>query len=141
MAGDPEKNKRLLREQRAASQMKSLPSGLPGEDGPFEAPNPLIGYTPRSVITACDAPGSDPSQFMKMAAGFPSQALGPTVISYGPMMAEGDLVFEEWESLIYGENGTLYNNQYTWILKYENDTVVEMREYNDSHHAYITFGP
>jgi len=41
---------------------------------------------------------------------------------------------------MYGANGTLYNNQYCWILRFENDQVVEMREYNDSHHAWITFG-
>jgi hypothetical protein len=140
MASDPERNKRLLREQRAASQLRALPSALPGE-GEFEAPTPLIGYTPGSVMVACDPPGDNPADFLKFAQGFPSQALGPTILSYGPMLAEGDVVFEEWESLIYGANGTLYNNQYCWILRFEDDQMVEMREYNDSHHAAITFGP
>ena len=55
MAGDPEKNKALVREQRAASQMRSLPSALPGAPE-FEAPNPLVGFMPRKVIVACDKP-------------------------------------------------------------------------------------
>src|SRR3546814_11105613 len=73
--------------------------------------------------------------------GFASQALGPTFISYGPMLAEGNTVIEEWESQIYGADGTLYNNQYLWILTFENDTVTTMHECNDTQHAALPFGP
>src|SRR3546814_8456334 len=57
------------------------------------------------------------------------------------MLAEGNTVIEEWESQIYGADGTLYNNQYLWILTFENDTVTTMHEYNDTQHAALTFGP
>src|SRR3546814_1505936 len=74
---------------------------------------------------------------MLRARGFPSQALGPTYLTYGPMLADGDIVFEEWESQIYGANGELYNNQYCWLLRFEGEEVVAMREYNDTHHAAL----
>lgn len=140
--GPAERHKRIVREKREASQMRVLPSALP-ESGAFELQTPLGGLEPRIITTAVDSPAKSmaPADFMAIAAGFPSQALGPTFISYGPMMAEGDVVIEEWESFIYGANGTLYNNQYCWILRFEGDEVVEMREYNDSHHAALIFGP
>lgn len=136
----PEKHKRLVREQRAWSQRHALPSALPDAEK-FELQNPLVGFTPEKILVAVDAPGPDPKDFLDYAKGFPSQALGPTYLTYGPMLADQDVVFEEWESMMYGADGTLYNNQYCWILRFENDEVVEMREYNDSHHAAITFGP
>jgi ketosteroid isomerase-like protein len=137
---DAERNKRLLREQRELSQRNALPSALPGA-GDFELQNPLSGYTPASVTVSVDAPSSNPEDFMTNARGFPSQALGPTFLSFGPMIAERDVVVEEFESFIFGGDGTLYNNQYCWILRFENDRVAAMREYNDSHHAALIFGP
>ncbi|KJS05991.1 MAG: hypothetical protein VR73_10890 [Gammaproteobacteria bacterium BRH_c0] len=144
--GSAEKNKRLLRQQRAASQMFALPSAIPGEEDKFNLRNltPLVGFSPKVIMVSNDSPltpDDTPEDFMVRASGFPSQALGPTFLSYGPMLAEGDLVVEEWESQIYGANGTVYNNQYLWILRFENDTVVEMHEYNDTQHAALIFGP
>jgi uncharacterized protein len=137
---DPEKNKRLLREQREASQRRALPSTLPGAPK-FERQTPLSGYTPTSLMVSVDSPGAHGESLERYARGFPSQAMGPTFISYGPMVAEGDVIFEEFESFIFGGDGTLYNNQYCWYLRFEHDTVVAMREYNDSHHAALIFGP
>ncbi|MFI5054196.1 MAG: nuclear transport factor 2 family protein, partial [Acidimicrobiia bacterium] len=136
---DPERNKRLLREQREWSQRHALPSALPGA-APFELQNPLSGFTPASIMVCVDPPSDDPQKFAAAAGGFPSQARGPTFLSYGPMMAEGDVVVEEFESFIFGGDGTLYNNQYCWIQRFEDDRVVAMREYNDSHHAWLIFG-
>jgi ketosteroid isomerase-like protein len=136
---DSENNKRLLRHQRESSQRGGLPSALPGA-AQFERQTPLSGFTPTSLMVSVDPPGRS-GNVEAYARGFPSQAMGPTFISYGPMVAEGDVVFEEWESFIFGNDGTLYNNQYCWYLRFENDAVVAMREYNDSHHAAITFGP
>src|SRR3546814_11525983 len=47
--GDPERNKRLLRERRADAQMHALPSALPNEAGKFDraAQSPLVGFTPK----------------------------------------------------------------------------------------------
>lgn len=137
---DPERNKRSLREQREWSQRRALPSALPGAEE-FTLQNPLSGYAPTTLMISNDPPSPDPEDLMAAAAGFPSQARGPTFLSYGPMYAEGDVLFEEWESFIYGGDGTLYNNQYCWMLRFEDDRVVEMREYNDTHHAWVCFGP
>src|SRR3546814_12020887 len=90
---------------------------------------------------SADLPTSTAEERQRIQGGFASQALGPTFISYGPMLAEGNTVIEEWESQIYGADGTLYNNQYLWILTFENDTVTTMHEYNDTQHAALTFGP
>jgi ketosteroid isomerase-like protein len=79
-------------------------------------------------------------EMTRIGSAFPKQALGPTFLSYGPMLSEGNTVIEEWESQIYGGNGTLYNNQYLWILSFDGDDVVQMHEYNDTQHAAIIFG-
>jgi uncharacterized protein len=137
---DSEQNKRRLQEQRERSQRHALPSALPGEGGDFERPNPLSGFMPASIVVCNDPPSDDPDDFLQAAGGFPSQALGPTFLSYGPMIAEGDLVVEEFESFIFGADGTLYNNQYCWLQWFEGDQVFAMREYNDTHHAWLIFG-
>src|SRR3546814_13974808 len=56
--GDPERNKRLLRERRADAQMHALPSALPNEAGKFDraAQSALVGFTPKSVIVSNDSP-------------------------------------------------------------------------------------
>src|SRR3546814_1057033 len=97
--------------------MHALPSALPNEAGKFDraAQSPLVGFTPKSVIVSNDSPitpTTTAEERQLIQGGFASQALGPTFISYGPMLAEGNTVIEEWESQIYGADGTLYNNQY-----------------------------
>jgi ketosteroid isomerase-like protein len=72
--------------------------------------------------------------------GFAQLALGPTFISYGPMLVEGNSVVEEWESQIYGSNGTVYNNQYLSLQQLNGDDVVFFHEYNDTQHAAIVYG-
>ncbi len=135
-----EQNKHMVRELRRASQARALPRAFPGETGEFERPSPLSGLTPTSVIVSVDKPSDDDADFATHAGAFPSQALGPTFLSYSPMRADADFVFEEWESMMYGGDGTLYNNQYCWWLRVEDGRVVAMREYNDSHHAWLIFG-
>jgi ketosteroid isomerase-like protein len=69
-----------------------------------------------------------------------SQTVSPTFHGLGPMIAEGDSVAEEWETFIHGADGALYNNQYCWILRVRDDRVVEVREYEDSHHVWTILG-
>src|SRR3546814_19303252 len=116
MAGDPETNKQRLREQRARAQRYALPSALPGQEDKFDlqTQTPLVGFTPASILVAADSPVSPtdtPEAFMFRARGFPSQELGPNYLNYGPMMAVGVMVCEEWEAQIYGAKGEHYNNQ------------------------------
>src|SRR3546814_18632614 len=102
MAGDPETNKQRLREQRARAQRYALPSALPGQEDKFDlqTQTPLVGFTPASILVAADSPVSPtdtPEDFMVRARGFPSQALGPTYLTSGPLLAAGDIVFAAWE--------------------------------------------
>src|SRR5688572_9928693 len=57
-----------------------------------------------------------------------SQTISPTFHGFGPMIAEGDLVAEEWETFIHGADGALYNNQYCWVQRVDGDRVAEVRE-------------
>jgi ketosteroid isomerase-like protein len=138
--GDPDEHKRTVRRIRQESQLRALPRAFPGEAGRFERPNPLSGLSTREIIVSVDKPGDDDADFALHAGAFPARAIGPTFLSYSPMRADGDFVFEEWESMMYGGDGTVYNNQYCWWLRMEEGEVVAMREYNDSHHAWLIFG-
>jgi uncharacterized protein len=145
-SSNPERNKRWLSEQRAAAQMRALPSALPGEEKNFDAKATSLGSgsAPKRSMHSNDSPitpGMSAEDRARIQGGFASQALGPTFLSFGPMMAEGDYVVEEWESQIYGANRTLYNNQYLTVRRFEGDQVALSHQYNDSHHAAITFGP
>jgi ketosteroid isomerase-like protein len=126
--------------------MHSLPSAIPGETDFDAAKSGLGGNSvhPKRGMTHNDSPvmhSMTDAERAKLQGGFSSQALGPTIIGYGPMLAEGNVVIEEWESQIYGRGGTLYNNQYLSLQRLENDQVVEFQEYNDTQHAAMTFGP
>src|SRR3546814_13345862 len=125
--------------------MHALPSALPNEAGKFDraAQSPLVGFTPKSVIVSNDSPitpTTTAEERQLIQGGFASQSLGPTFISYRPLLAEGTTVIEEWESQLYGAHGTLYNNQYLWILTFENYTVQTIHEYNATQHTAPTNG-
>jgi uncharacterized protein len=140
-----EKNKRIVREARQGSQMVSLPSAIPGEEDKFRAePTGLQGLTPKNMFFYADPPTTAPlnaETLQQLQRGFSSQALGPVFISYGPMLADGEYVIDESESMMYAANGTLYNNMYLTIVRLENDAAVDFHLYQDSHHAWITYGP
>jgi ketosteroid isomerase-like protein len=144
--GNAERNKRWVRENREVAQHHALPSALPGEEGLFD-PKALgmMGKSPPKIaMVSNDSPvlhSMSQEELKQLQGGFASQALGPTFISYGPMLAEGDFVIEEWESQIYGANGTLYNNQYLSVTRIEGDQVALFHEYNDTQHAALIYGP
>jgi uncharacterized protein len=52
------------------------------------------------------------------------------------IVAEGDMVSAEAES--HGEltNGRSYHNQYHFFMRMSGEKIVEVREYNDTRHAY-----
>ena len=145
-SGEAELSKRLLLDRRAAAQMNALPSALPGKEGSFDK-TPLgfgAGFAPRTGMTHNDSPllrSMTPAERAGLQGGFASQALGPTFISFGPMLAEGGVVIEEWESQIYGATNTIYNNQYLSLVRLEGENIVEFQEYNDTQHAELIFGP
>lgn len=124
-----ERNKRTLIEHYEAVQRASVPPTLPGiKDEPLS-----YGEATSTFITMYDPP--------RGVAGWHKQSMGPSLCSYGPMIAEDEFVVEEWESFFYGKDGTMYSNQYCWIKEVQDDKVVTTREYVDSHHVYTVFNP
>ena len=57
-----------------------------------------------------DAPGGvdDPHATIAAIAGWHGQTVSPGFTSYGPMIAEGEFVVEEWETFFHGRDGTLW---------------------------------
>jgi ketosteroid isomerase-like protein len=133
-----EANKRLIRSRYEAAQRGAVPNTLPGQDHPPAPPK----AEPSTVLSAQDAPGGvdDPHATIAAIAGWHAQTVSPGFTSYGPMIAEGEFVVEEWETFFHGRDGTLYNNQYCWIKHVRDGEVVQVREYLDSHHAFVVLG-
>jgi ketosteroid isomerase-like protein len=52
------------------------------------------------------------------------------------VVAEGDTVALEVESLGELDNGRSYNNEYHTLMRLEDGKIFEVREYNDTQHAY-----
>ena len=135
-----ERNKRLVREQYDKAQSKVIPPTLPGAaDFPAVAP-PM--EKPSAVISYQDPPGGvdDPKLVLAAIAGWHAQSTAPAIHSYGPMIAEGNAVVEEWETFFHGLDGTMYSNHYCWIKEIEDGQIARVREYVDSHHAFIVLG-
>jgi ketosteroid isomerase-like protein len=142
-----ERLKRIVREARHASQMVTLPSAVPGDEDKFvPEPTGLVGLVAKGVWVYTEpAKSDDGSANRGSAAGtstrdFSDTAVGPVFVSYGPMLADGDQIAEEWESQMYTSNGTIYNNQYMLVLRFDGDSVTEFHLHDDSQHANLTYG-
>jgi uncharacterized protein len=55
------------------------------------------------------------------------------------MVAEGDTVALEVESLGHLKNGRVYNNQYHTVMRVREGRICEVREYYDSLHVFHTW--
>lgn len=133
-----EMNKRALRARYRAIQRQEIPPTLPGEVDP-----PMIPKADGNAVISCqDPPGGvdDPARVIAAIAGWHAQSTAPSLTAYGPMIAEGDYVVEEWETFFHGLDGTMYSNQYCWIKQFKDGKEVEVREYIDSHHAFVVLG-
>ncbi|HEX5587299.1 MAG TPA: hypothetical protein VFZ17_08330, partial [Acidimicrobiia bacterium] len=126
---DIEANKAIVRERHAATQRLCLG----GEDHRQH----MAGGERHLLAGSMPAHSTTGIEWLK---AWHSQTMSPTFHGLGPMIAEGDCVVEEWETCIHGSDGTLYNNQYCWIQRIEGDRVVEVREYEDSHHVWTVLG-
>jgi ketosteroid isomerase-like protein len=133
-----ERNKRVVRAEYDEHQTHVIPHTLPGaKDAPTA---PLAN--PATVISYQDPPGGvdDPKLVIAAIAGWHAQSTAPAFHSYGPMIAEGNSVVEEWETFFHGLDGTMYTNHYCWIKEIKDDRITHVREYVDSHHAFIVLG-
>jgi len=138
----PEQLKRIVREARERSQMASLPSAIPGEEANFVAtPSGLQGLTPRTLSTyGVESQVPDGSAIKASITPLDSTALGPVFLSYGPALAEGDTYVDEWESFMWVENGTMYNNQYCMVLRFDGEEMAEFHLHMDRDHVDRTYG-
>jgi hypothetical protein len=135
-----ERNKRLVRDQYAKAQAHAIPPTLPGAAAASSAAPPIEKAS--AVISCQDPPGGvdDPKLVIAAIAGWHAQSTAPAINCYGPMIAEGDSVVEEWETFFHGLDGTMYSNHYCWIKQIKDGEIAEVREYIDSHHAFIVLG-
>jgi hypothetical protein len=112
-----ERNKRIVRAQYETMQREAIPSTLPGVKDP---PPTSYGGT-STFITNYDPPD------LPAIARWHAQSTAPAIHSYGPMIAEGDAVVEEWETFFHGLDGTMYSNHYCWIKQIQDGKVAQIR--------------
>jgi uncharacterized protein len=124
-----EKNKQIVRDRHAATQRLCLGGVDHRQHMAASERHFLAGSMPAHAATG-----------VEWLKAWHSQTVSPTFHGLGPMIADGDCVVEEWETFIHGADGCLYNNQYCWILRIDGDRVVEVREYEDSHHVWTLLG-
>lgn len=131
--------KQLVRSRYAAGQRQAVPKMILRDASDDEM---VAKADPSTVVSMQDPPGglNEPQATIAAIAPWHAQSISPGFTSYGPMIAEGDHVVEEWETYFFGEDGTVYNNQYCWVKRFENGKEVKIREYLDSHHAFIVLG-
>ncbi len=139
MAAVEDHKERLRRPYRQA-QRRVLPGTLPGQQG--QPARHTGAAQAQTVISAQEPPGgiNEPAATIAAISGWHAQTVGPQFTSYGPIIGEGDHVVEEWESHFHGSDGTIYNNFYCWIKRFSDGEGVEVREYVDSHHAFVILG-
>jgi hypothetical protein len=124
------RNKALIQERHLAVQRACL-----GGSEPFQTN--MAGQQRHFLAGSMPEP---PSERGALIANWHKQTMSPPFHGYGPMIAEGDYVVEEWESFIHGSDSTIYNNFYCLVQRIEDDQVVEVREYVDSHHVWTILG-
>lgn len=126
---DLETNKRLIAERHGAAQRVCL--------GGHDHRQHMAAADRHFLAGSMPAESADGVGWLK---AWHSQTISPTFHGFGPMIAEGHNVVEEWETFIHGADGTLYNNHYCWVQRIEGGRVVEVREYEDSHHVWTLLG-
>jgi ketosteroid isomerase-like protein len=124
------RNKQLIDERHQAVQRACL-----GGSERFE--RNMAGQRRHFLAGSMPEP---PSERGALIANWHKQTMSPPFHGYGPMIAEGDYVVEEWESFIHGSDSTIYNNFYCLVQRIEDQQVVEVHEYVDSHHVWTILG-
>jgi uncharacterized protein len=64
----------------------------------------------------------------------------PLTLSFGPMVAEGNRVFEEMESFATLDDGSVYNNWHCFVHEIRDGKITQTREYLDTHHVWVVLG-
>lgn len=130
-----ERNKQVIVDSYEKRQREALPPTLPGDPGP--SPEPPRRW--RHYL-CMEWPAGEPELLHKIVGGWHAQSVAPPMHAYGPMIAEGDYVVEEWETYFRGLDGTTYSNQYCWVRQFRDGEIIENHEYVDSLHAFVLLG-
>jgi hypothetical protein len=64
----------------------------------------------------------------------------PLTLRYGPMIADGDRVFEQMDSFARLDDGTVYNNWHAFVHDIRDGKIVQTREYHDPRHVWVVLG-
>jgi ketosteroid isomerase-like protein len=67
------------------------------------------------------------------------QFASPLKLEIKTLTAEENRVAAEIESYVKLKNGKIYNNKYHVLFRVRDGKIYEVREHNDSHHAYEIF--
>ncbi|MDB5423800.1 MAG: hypothetical protein JWQ29_1216, partial [Phenylobacterium sp.] len=130
------RNKQVITDNHLRQQRGALPPTLPGETLP-PSPPPFIGQVHFSNM---GWPGGKPELVNKLVGPWHVQSCGPPIHSYGPFIAEGDWVVEEWETYFRGLDRTTYSNHYVMAYQIKDGQLVRNHEYVDSLHALVVLG-
>ncbi|MDB5687432.1 MAG: hypothetical protein JWR77_2021 [Rhizorhabdus sp.] len=128
-----ETNKLFVQHEYESRQRNCLPVTLPGEP-PRTFERHVGAY---AMYQMFDPPGgaTDAKAMTEAVGAWHRQSTAPPIHSFGPFVAEGNSVVEEWEVYMHGLDGTIYNNYYCWIRDFKDGDVAQIREYVDSHHV------
>jgi ketosteroid isomerase-like protein len=64
----------------------------------------------------------------------------PLTVYYGPIIADGNRVFEQMDSFARLDDGTVYNNWHAFVHEIRDGKIVQTREYHDPRHVWVTLG-
>jgi hypothetical protein len=64
----------------------------------------------------------------------------PLTVYHGPMIADGDRVFEQMDSFARLDDGTVYNNWHAFVHEIRDGKIVQTREYHDPRHIWVVLG-
>ena len=84
--------------------------------------------------------GWDHLPFEEIYAPLAKHLVSPLKVRYGPLLADGDRVFEEMDIFGRLDDGTVYNNWHAYIHEIRDGKIVQTREYTDTRHVWIVLG-
>ena len=77
--------------------------------------------------------------FRELLSGIAAECEGPIALTPKSMIAEGNTVAAEVESLAHLKNGRVYNNHYHFLFEVGGGKIRRVKEYLDTMHTHETF--
>lgn len=79
------------------------------------------------------------AEFRELLSGISELCEGPIALTPKSMIAEGDTVAAEVESLARLRNGRVYNNEYHFLFEVSDGRIRRVKEYLDTMHTHDVF--